>query len=34
VGYPHGGQAAFVARAEQLAAKYGERFAPPASLKS
>jgi 3-hydroxyacyl-CoA dehydrogenase / enoyl-CoA hydratase / 3-hydroxybutyryl-CoA epimerase len=34
VGYPNGGQAAFVARAEQLAAKYGERFAPPASLKS
>ncbi|QXQ15604.1 enoyl-CoA hydratase/isomerase family protein [Skermania piniformis] len=33
VGYP-GGQAAFVARAEELAAKYGERFTPPASLKS
>jgi 3-hydroxyacyl-CoA dehydrogenase/enoyl-CoA hydratase/3-hydroxybutyryl-CoA epimerase len=33
VGYP-GGQAAFVARAEELAAKYGERFTPPASLKA
>jgi 3-hydroxyacyl-CoA dehydrogenase/enoyl-CoA hydratase/3-hydroxybutyryl-CoA epimerase len=33
VGYP-GGQEAFVARAEELAAKYGERFTPPASLKS
>ena len=33
VGYPNGGQAAFVARAEELAAKYGERFTPPASLK-
>ncbi|TSE00829.1 3-hydroxyacyl-CoA dehydrogenase [Skermania sp. ID1734] len=33
VGYP-GGQAAFVARAEELAAKYGDRFTPPASLKS
>lgn len=32
VGYP-GGQSAFVARAEELAAKYGDRFAPPASLK-
>ena len=30
-GYP-GGQAGFVARAEELAAKYGERFTPPASL--
>ena len=26
------GQAAFVARAKELAAKYGERFSPPASL--
>jgi 3-hydroxyacyl-CoA dehydrogenase / enoyl-CoA hydratase / 3-hydroxybutyryl-CoA epimerase len=34
VGYPNGGQSAFVARAEELAAKYGERFTPPASLKS
>ncbi|NUS44163.1 MAG: 3-hydroxyacyl-CoA dehydrogenase [Mycobacteriaceae bacterium] len=33
VGYP-GGQAAFVARAEELAAKYGDRFTPPASLKA
>lgn len=33
VGYPNGGKAAFVARAEELAAKYGERFTPPASLK-
>ncbi|MGW4479102.1 3-hydroxyacyl-CoA dehydrogenase NAD-binding domain-containing protein [Rhodococcus triatomae] len=32
VGYP-GGQAAFVARAEELAAKYGKRFTPPASLR-
>ncbi|MCX5043070.1 3-hydroxyacyl-CoA dehydrogenase NAD-binding domain-containing protein [Aldersonia sp. NBC_00410] len=32
VGYP-GGQQAFVARAEELAAKYGKRFTPPASLK-
>ncbi|MBS9532348.1 enoyl-CoA hydratase/isomerase family protein [Mycobacterium sp. M1] len=31
VGYP-GGQAAFVARAKELAARYGERFEPPASL--
>ncbi|CAM3093679.1 3-hydroxyacyl-CoA dehydrogenase NAD-binding domain-containing protein [Prescottella defluvii] len=31
-GYP-GGTAGFVARAEELAAKYGERFTPPASLK-
>ncbi|WP_137875534.1 3-hydroxyacyl-CoA dehydrogenase NAD-binding domain-containing protein [Rhodococcus sp. Q] len=31
-GYP-GGVAGFVARAEELAAKYGERFTPPASLK-
>lgn len=30
-GYP-GGVAGFVARAQELAAKYGERFAPPASL--
>jgi 3-hydroxyacyl-CoA dehydrogenase/enoyl-CoA hydratase/3-hydroxybutyryl-CoA epimerase len=30
-GYP-GGPAGFVARARQLAAKYGERFEPPASL--
>ena len=37
VGYegPHGtGKEAFVARAKELAAKYGERFAPPASLSS
>jgi 3-hydroxyacyl-CoA dehydrogenase/enoyl-CoA hydratase/3-hydroxybutyryl-CoA epimerase len=27
-----GGPAAFVARARELAAKYGERFEPPASL--
>ena len=27
------GPARFVARAEELAAKYGERFAPPALLK-
>ncbi|MFF0818032.1 3-hydroxyacyl-CoA dehydrogenase NAD-binding domain-containing protein [Rhodococcus sp. NPDC003318] len=33
VGYP-GGQAAFVARAEELAAKYGARFTPPASLEA
>ncbi|MFZ2175176.1 MAG: 3-hydroxyacyl-CoA dehydrogenase NAD-binding domain-containing protein [Rhodococcus sp. (in: high G+C Gram-positive bacteria)] len=33
VGYP-GGKEGFVARAEELAAKYGERFTPPASLKS
>jgi 3-hydroxyacyl-CoA dehydrogenase/enoyl-CoA hydratase/3-hydroxybutyryl-CoA epimerase len=32
VGYPHGGKAGFVARAKELAAKYGERFLPPASL--
>ncbi|MGY4710979.1 3-hydroxyacyl-CoA dehydrogenase NAD-binding domain-containing protein [Mycolicibacterium sp. CBM1] len=35
VGYegPHGiGKAAFVARAKELAARYGERFNPPASL--
>ncbi len=32
VGYPHGGKAGFVARAKELAAKYGERFQPPASL--
>jgi 3-hydroxyacyl-CoA dehydrogenase / enoyl-CoA hydratase / 3-hydroxybutyryl-CoA epimerase len=31
VGYP-GGKAGFVARANELAAKYGERFTPPASL--
>ena len=30
-GYP-GGKAAFVARAKDLAAKYGDRFNPPASL--
>ncbi len=30
-GYP-GGKAAFVARAKDLAAKYGDRFTPPASL--
>jgi 3-hydroxyacyl-CoA dehydrogenase/enoyl-CoA hydratase/3-hydroxybutyryl-CoA epimerase len=30
-GYP-GGPAGFVARAQELAAQYGERFAPPASL--
>ena len=33
VGYP-GGKAAFVARAEELAAKYGDRFTPPDSLRS
>lgn len=33
-GYPHGGKAGFVARAKELAAKYGERFNPPASLES
>jgi 3-hydroxyacyl-CoA dehydrogenase/enoyl-CoA hydratase/3-hydroxybutyryl-CoA epimerase len=33
VGYP-GGTAGFVARAKELAAKYGERFEPPASLSS
>jgi 3-hydroxyacyl-CoA dehydrogenase / enoyl-CoA hydratase / 3-hydroxybutyryl-CoA epimerase len=33
VGYP-GGKAGFVARAKELAAKYGERFNPPASLTS
>ena len=33
VGYP-GGKAAFVARAEELAAKYGSRFTPPKSLRS
>lgn len=32
-GYP-GGKAAFVARAKELAAKYGDRFNPPASLES
>jgi 3-hydroxyacyl-CoA dehydrogenase/enoyl-CoA hydratase/3-hydroxybutyryl-CoA epimerase len=35
VGYEgkHGiGKEAFVARAKELAAKYGERFLPPASL--
>ena len=31
VGYP-GGQAAFVARAKELAARYGDRFNPPSSL--
>ncbi|MGV0398299.1 3-hydroxyacyl-CoA dehydrogenase NAD-binding domain-containing protein [Corynebacterium suicordis] len=31
--YPTTGVAGFVARAEELAAKYGERFTPPASLK-
>ncbi|WP_187774360.1 3-hydroxyacyl-CoA dehydrogenase NAD-binding domain-containing protein [Lolliginicoccus suaedae] len=31
-GYP-GGVDAFIARAEELAAKHGERFAPPASIK-
>jgi 3-hydroxyacyl-CoA dehydrogenase/enoyl-CoA hydratase/3-hydroxybutyryl-CoA epimerase len=31
VGYP-GGKAGFVARAKELAAKYGERFTPPDSL--
>jgi len=31
VGYP-GGKAGFVARAKELAEKYGERFNPPASL--
>jgi 3-hydroxyacyl-CoA dehydrogenase/enoyl-CoA hydratase/3-hydroxybutyryl-CoA epimerase len=31
VGYP-GGREGFVARARELAAKYGERFTPPASL--
>jgi 3-hydroxyacyl-CoA dehydrogenase/enoyl-CoA hydratase/3-hydroxybutyryl-CoA epimerase len=30
-GYP-GGKEAFVARAKQLAERYGERFNPPASL--
>jgi len=30
-GYP-GGPAGFVARAEELAERYGERFVPPASL--
>ncbi len=33
VGYP-GGKAGFVARANELAAKYGDRFTPPASLTS
>ncbi|MFC9787040.1 3-hydroxyacyl-CoA dehydrogenase NAD-binding domain-containing protein [Rhodococcus sp. NPDC127528] len=33
VGYK-GGKAGFVKRAEELAAKYGERFTPPASLKA
>ena len=33
VGYPNGGQAAFVARADELAAKYGERFKAPDSLR-
>ncbi len=32
VGYPHGGKAGFVARARELADKYGDRFQPPASL--
>ncbi|MBC2681424.1 3-hydroxyacyl-CoA dehydrogenase [Corynebacterium sp. 4HC-13] len=32
--YPTTGVAGFVARAEELAAKYGERFTPPSSLKS
>ena len=32
-GYP-GGKAGFVARAKELAAKYGDRFNPPASLES
>ena len=32
-GSPQRGVEGFVARAEELAAKYGERFAPPASLK-
>jgi 3-hydroxyacyl-CoA dehydrogenase/enoyl-CoA hydratase/3-hydroxybutyryl-CoA epimerase len=32
VGYLHGGKAGFVARAKELAAKYGDRFNPPASL--
>ncbi|CPR11498.1 acyl-CoA dehydrogenase [Mycobacterium bohemicum DSM 44277] len=32
VGYPHGGKAGFVARARELAEKYGDRFQPPASL--
>jgi 3-hydroxyacyl-CoA dehydrogenase/enoyl-CoA hydratase/3-hydroxybutyryl-CoA epimerase len=32
-GYP-GGKAGFVARAQELAAKYGDRFNPPASLLS
>jgi 3-hydroxyacyl-CoA dehydrogenase/enoyl-CoA hydratase/3-hydroxybutyryl-CoA epimerase len=27
-----GGLAGFVARAQELAARYGERFTPPASL--
>ena len=31
VGYP-GGEAGFVARAKELAAQYGDRFNPPASL--
>ena len=30
-GYP-GGKAAFVARAKELAERYGDRFNPPASL--
>ncbi|KAA0025035.1 3-hydroxyacyl-CoA dehydrogenase NAD-binding domain-containing protein [Antrihabitans cavernicola] len=34
VGYPNGGQAAFVKRSEELAAKYGERFQVPDSLKA
>ena len=33
VGYP-GGKAGFVARARELAAKYGDRFTPPDSLSS
>ncbi|MCU1683933.1 MAG: putative 3-hydroxyacyl-CoA dehydrogenase [Amycolatopsis sp.] len=33
VGYP-GGQEAFVERADYLAEKYGERFTPPASMRS
>jgi 3-hydroxyacyl-CoA dehydrogenase/enoyl-CoA hydratase/3-hydroxybutyryl-CoA epimerase len=32
VGYP-GGQEAFVARADELAKKYGRRFEVPASLR-
>lgn len=32
-GYSAGGREAFLARAEELAAKYGERFTPPASMR-